>query len=221
MGAKDGRPGLSISDALFGTVRRSVLGLLYGHADERFYQRQIVRELAVGYGAVQRELRRLTECGVLRRVAEGRQTYYQANSECPVFEELRGLIRKTSGVADMIRAALVGLSAPVRVAFIFGSIAEGREHSASDVDVLVVGDAVRPADVYAAIHRAQQVLHREVNPKVYPTREFCRKLSAGQHFLRSVVAGPKIFLIGDERELANLATERLAHGSPGEPFGDR
>lgn len=216
MGAKTPKPREPISDALFGAARQAVLRLLFGHVEERFYQRQIVRDLALGYGAVQRELRRLTDSGILKRVVEGRQTYYQANPECPVFEELRGLIRKTFGVTDVLGAALAPISEQIRVAFVYGSIAEGREQAESDVDVMVVGDAVKPSDVYAAIRPAQERLRREVNTKVYHTEEFCRKLAAGQHFVRSVVAGSKIFLVGSERELTELAKGRVVEEAPDE-----
>lgn len=221
MGAKAKSPVEPIADALFGATRQAVLRLLYGHVEDRFYQRQIVRDVALGYGAVQRELGRLTDCGILKRVVEGRQTYYQANRDCPVFEELRGLIRKTFGVADVLREALGPIAEQVRVAFIFGSVAKGREVAESDVDVMVVGDAVKPSEVHAAIRPAQEQLRREVNSKVYHTDEFRRKLTAGQHFVSRVAAGPKIFLVGDERELAKLGKDRVAEAAPDEPARNR
>lgn len=205
MGATRHMPAAAVADTLFGATRQAVLRLLFGHPDERFYQRQIVRELALGSGAVQRELERLTASGILTRVVEGRHAFYQANSECPVFEELRGLIRKTFGVVDVLRDALSPLADEIRIAFVFGSIARSAERAGSDVDLIVVGDRPRPADVYAAIQPAQDILRREINPKVYHTAEFRRKLSTGQHFLRSVLAGPRAFIVGDERELAELA----------------
>ena len=221
MGAKITQRTEPIADALFGAARQAVLRLLYGHVEERFYQRQIVREAAVGYGATQRELRRLTDCGILKRIVEGRQTYYQANPECPVFEELCSLIRKTFGVADVLRAALATLSRQIRVAFIFGSIAKGQEGPQSDVDLMVIGDALRPSEVRAAIRPAEERLRREVNSKVYQTDEFCRKLAAGQHFVSRVVADPKVFLIGDERGLAELAAKRVVETPPDESAGNR
>jgi len=205
MGAQSKPQTDSIADALFGAARQAVLRLLYGHVEERFYQRQIVREIGLGSGATQRELARLSECGILRRVVEGRQTYFQANPDCPVFEELRGLIRKTFGVADVLRAALAPLASEISVAFIFGSVAKAREQSESDVDVMVIGDAIKPSDVYAAIRPAHNELRRELNTKVYLASEFRRKLSEGQQFVTRVAESPKIFLIGGEREFSKLA----------------
>ena len=199
----------AIGAALFGATRQAVLRLLFGHPGERFYQRQIIRIIGLGSGAVQRDLEQLTRAGILVRTAEGRQTYYQANRECPVFDELHGLIRKTFGVAQVLKDGLATLAAKIQFAFIYGSLATGGERAASDVDVMVVGERISLQDVVSALTEAQRELRREVNPSVYRTEEFCRKLAGGQHFLSSVVAGPKVFLIGDESELTRLAQIRM------------
>jgi predicted nucleotidyltransferase len=203
----------AVGAALFGATRQAVLSLLFGHADKRFYQRQIIRSLALGFGAVQRELQQLVGAGIVSRTVEGRQTYFQANRECPVFAELQGLIRKTFGVASALLEGLDLLRNRIQLAFIYGSIAAGCETAASDIDVMVVGDAVSLQDVVSALADAQARLGREVNPSVYRTGEFYRKLAGRHHFLSSVVGGPKIFLIGDEDELARLAQIRVAQGA--------
>jgi len=86
----------NLSGALFGKTRRAVLSLLYGHADEAFYLRQIARAAGVGLGAVQRELRQLSEAGIIQRTVRGRQVYYQANPECPIFAELKGVVAEVA-----------------------------------------------------------------------------------------------------------------------------
>jgi predicted nucleotidyltransferase len=214
-------PSQPIAAALFGAARQGVLRLLFGHADERFYQRQIVREIGLGYGAVQRELKRLERCGLLLRSVEGRQTYYQANADSPVFEELRGLIRKTFGVADVLRGGLARLAKDVRVAFLYGSVAKGDETAESDVDLLLVADSLGLTDIVAALRRAQEQLRRDVNPTVYQTKEFCRKLAQGHHFVTRVVAGPKIFVVGDESELARLGEIGLGQAASNNARGNR
>ena len=211
----------SLGTVLFGATRQAVLRLLFGHTDKRFYLRQIIRALRLGSGAVQRELEQLVACGILARTVEGRQTYFQANRDCPVFEELRGLVRKTFGVAEALQTSLAGLAAHVQLAFIYGSVAAGNETAGSDVDVMVVGEQVSLDEVVGAFDEAQRDLGKEVNPSVYRTEEFCRKLAQGQHFLARVVSGPKIFLIGDENELAGLAGIRLAQGAQNKPAGNR
>jgi uncharacterized protein len=194
---------------LFGRNRRAVLALLYGHPDEQFYLREVIRASGGGVGGVQRELDQLTKAGILRRTVRGNQVFFQANAECPVFEEIKGLVNKTAGAADVLRTALAPLGDRIRIAFVFGSLARGQQRAESDVDLLVVGD-VGFGEVVAALADAQARLRREVNPTVYPPEEFCRKVSTGHHFLRSVLKREKIFLIGDQRDLARLAEKRLA-----------
>jgi predicted nucleotidyltransferase len=198
-----------LAAALFGKTRREVLALLFSRADESFYLREVVRRAAVGSGAVQRELQRLADVGIVVRRVRGRQVYYQANRQCPVFPELQGLLVKTAGVTDVLRVALAGLVDRIRVAFLYGSMAKGTARSDSDVDVLVVGDATF-AEVVSALSSAQERLGRDVNPSVYPRGEFSRKLAQGHHFLSSVLREPKVFLLGDEHELARLAKGRMA-----------
>jgi predicted nucleotidyltransferase len=211
----------AIGGALFGATRQAVLRLLFGHSDRRFYQRQVIRLVGLGSGAAQRELEQLVAAGILTRAVEGRQTYFQANRECPVFDELSGLIRKTFGAPKVLQEALAALGGAVQLAFIYGSVAAGTETAASDVDIMVVGPRTSLEEVASALAQAERELGREVNPSVYRAGEFRRKLVEGHHFLSSVVAGSKIFLIGDAHELARLAQIRMAQGAQDEPTGDR
>jgi len=193
-----------MATALFGKARLSVLGLLYSHPDEAFYLREIIRRVGAGQGAVQRELARLTEVGILLRRVDGSQVYYQANKGCPIFNELRGLVIKTVGVIDVLRAGLADLAERTGVAFVYGSTAKGTAKADSDVDILVVG-SVTFGEVASALARAQETLQREVNATVYPTAEFQEKLAQGHHFVSQVVREPKLFIIGGEHELEGLA----------------
>jgi uncharacterized protein len=198
-----------ISQTLFGKTRRAVLSLLYSHVDEAFYLRQIVRVAGVGLGAVQRELKLLSDAGIIQRIVRGRQVYYQANPQCPVFGELKALVIKTVGIAAIVQAALAPLADRIRIAGIYGSIARSEEHRGSDVDLLVVGK-VTFAEIVSVLDQAQKTINREINPTVYPVDEFQSKLSAGHHFLSTIVEKPMFFLFGDKRELARLAKKRLA-----------
>jgi len=194
----------SLASALLGKTRRAVLAVLYGHPDERFYVRELVRLVNAGVGTVQRELKRLASGGILKRYQHGNQVYYQANPDCPIFAELQGLITKTVGVADVLGSAFAPMADRIDVAFIYGSVARSEQRRESDVDILVIGD-VSFGDVVSAMRPAQEKLVREINATVYPQDEFRVKLSEGNHFLRSVLKSPKIFLIGTEDELARLA----------------
>ena len=199
-----------ISQTLFGKTRRAVLSLLYSQVDDAFYLRQIVRVAGVGLGAVQRELKQLSDAGIIQRIVRGHQVYYQANPRCPVFAELKSLVVKTVGVGAALQTALASLGDRINVAFIYGSIARSEEHQDSDVDVLVVGKATF-AEIVSSLSEAQKTIGREINPTVYPLPEFRSKVAAGHHFLNTVLRGPMLFLIGDKHELARLAQKPLAH----------
>jgi uncharacterized protein len=205
-------PAYALSAALFSKNRRAILGLLYAHPDRAFYLRQVVRMSGGGHGAIQRELKSLSQAGIIRRTLRDERVYFQANPECPVFKELKALIVKTAGVADVLKTALASLDDRIEIALLYGSVASAQQRANSDVDVLVVGN-VGFGEVVAALAEAQSQLGREVNPTVYAPAEFRSKLSAGHHFLKSVLKKEKVFLIGDERELERLAQERLADGA--------
>ena len=202
VGSQAVRPGGSPS--LFGKTRQALLALLYARADEEHLQESLIQLAGLGRGTVQRELEFLARAGVVRRTVRGRQVYFQANAQSPIYAELRGLVVKSGGVADALRAALTALAGRIRVAFIYGSVAKGTERRASDVDVMVIGE-VSFGEVSEALARAQKAIGREVNPSVYALTDFRAKLAAKHHFLRTVLKAEKVFLIGDEHELARLA----------------
>jgi predicted nucleotidyltransferase len=198
-----------ISLTLFGKTRRSLLSLLYSRTDESFYLRQLVRAAGKGLGSVQRELELLTGAGIIVRRVEGRQVYFQANAQCPVFNELKNLITKTIGYADTLRAALTPISDRVLLAFIYGSVARSEASRSSDIDIMVIGH-VSFTEVVGTLAGAQEQLGREINPTVYSEEEFRSKVAAKNHFLSSVITKQLIFLIGEQDELERLAAKRLA-----------
>ena len=199
----------SVSSVLFGRTRRAILSLLYGHPDEQYYLREIVRATGFGLGSVQRELAQLTEAGIIRRSESGHQVYFRANSDSPVFTDLKNLITKTSGAAETIREALLPLRDRISIAFIYGSIARGEERQQSDVDVLIVG-SISFAEAVKALRGAQERLNREINPSVYPAEEFNSRVAEQHYFIREILSGPKVFIMGDADELRRLAGERVA-----------
>jgi len=203
MGTIGGGQQKEISAALFGKTRRAVLALLFSNPERSYYLREIIRELDVGRGAVQRELENLTAAGIVIRSITGNQVHFQANSESPVFPELKALIVKTAGVAEVLREAILPLSSRIEVAFVYGSAAAGNLRADSDVDLLVVGD-VAFKELVRELEDAQLTLGRDVSPTVYTAEEFKIKVRSGQHFLTGVMSGPKIFLAGDESELSRL-----------------
>ena len=198
----------TIRSRLFGRVRSSVLSLLLLNSDISMYFREIERAVGMGRGAVQRELDNLVHSGIVVRSKQGNQVYYQANHKSPVFAELKSLMIKTTGVADVLREVLKPFQSHIETAFIHGSFARGTEHADSDVDVMVIGDLTF-SEVVDALALAQESIGREINPSVYPVDEFVRRVSSGNHFLTSSVGEPKIFLIGDGDVFEGLVKKRL------------
>ena len=196
-------------EILFGAYRRQILALLLLHPDESFYVREIGRLTGVPAGSLHRELKLLSEAGLLQRSTAGNQVRYQVDRACPIQEELAGIFRKTAGLADVLRDALAPIAGKVRVAFIFGSVAQGKERATSDVDVLVVGSASFSA-VVEALSQASGRLRRDVNPVVMTKAAFEAKLASRDRFVARVAREPKIFLLGDAGEFAELAEDRAA-----------
>ena len=181
-----------------------MLTLLLMNPARRWHLREVVRRTGCAIGTVRRELAGLVTCGVLTAARDGNRIYYQASQECPIYAELMSIIRKTSGLADVLRPALEGLGEGVEIAFIYGSQARHEAGTGSDVDLMVIGEADF-GEVVAALGKVQDALGREVNPTVYPPPEFREKVSSGHPFLKTVLEEPKIFLIGSDHELGRLA----------------
>ncbi len=190
----------TLSSTLFPGYRRRVLALLLLHPDEALHGREIARRTGLPSGTLTRELVRLAQVGLLRREKRGNQLLYSADRTCPVFAELASILRKTSGVAEVLASALAPAKSRIRLAFVFGSMASGQERAGSDVDLVVVGD-IGFGEVVKLLHASQRVLGREINPKVYSVKEWTAKRAAPDAFLRDVLGKPKIFVIGSEDEL--------------------
>jgi predicted nucleotidyltransferase len=191
----------SLASVLLPGYRRSVLGLLFLRPDESFHGREVARRTGLPAGSVTRELRLLAEVGLLEREARGNQVAYRANRNCPVFEEVAAILRKTSGLADEIARALQPVSASIRTAFIFGSMASGSQRESSDIDIIVIGNA-EFGTIVDTLYPLQKVLGREINAKVFTVSEWNAKVKTRSAFTTDVLRKPKIFLVGTENELA-------------------
>ncbi len=190
-----------LADALFSKVQQRVLGLLFVNADRSFYTNEIVRFVDSGIGVVQRELEKLASSGLVTIKKIGNQKHYQANRDAPIFDELRGIMLKTVGLADILRLALLTLSDRIQVAFIYGSIAKGSDTVRSDIDMLIIGKDLAYADVYGVLSTSETQLGRPVNPSIYSMQELHRKLADDNAFVSRVLEQPKIFLIGSDDDL--------------------
>jgi uncharacterized protein len=193
----------TLSDGLFGKTRQVVLALLYGKTDSSFYTKQILDAAKIGRGTVQRELKNLTDAGIIVREVQGHQVYYRANERCTIFDELKNIVRKTFGVSDVIKQSFSSKAKKIQLAFIFGSVARSLDDRKSDIDVMVVGN-ISFGETVDLLSSAEDQLAREINAVVYPVAEFKQKVESDHHFLKNVLAEEKIFLIGDDSELNRL-----------------
>jgi predicted nucleotidyltransferase len=191
-----------VASALFTPVQQRVLGLLFGQPDRRFQSAELIRLAGSGTGAVHRQLQRLESAELVTVFRDGNQKYYQASKVAPVFLELHGLIVKTVGIVGPLRAALAPVARQIDVAFVFGSIAKGSERANSDLDLLIVSDDVTYPEAYEALQEVERLLARSINPTVMTRAEWRRKRSAGDSFARRIATQPKLFVIGEENDLA-------------------
>ncbi|MFQ6003357.1 MAG: nucleotidyltransferase domain-containing protein, partial [Candidatus Zixiibacteriota bacterium] len=185
---------------------RKVLSLFFMHPDKQFYFREVIKLTGTKQGAIQRELKSLTKAGILELETRGNQTYYSVNKSHPIYDELRTIVLKTFGLVDILKNALTRYKNNIDIAAIYGSIATGEETAKSDVDLLVVGK-ISFETLSKTIAKAEKQLRREINPTLYPLKEFKEKIRQKNHFLRSVLKSKMIFLIGTEDELTRLAKE--------------
>lgn len=199
-----------ILHALFPATRQAVLGTLLLHPEQRWYVRSLARHLALPPSSIQPELTALAEAGILKREVEGRQVYFQADQECPVFQDLQQLLVKTAGLVDVLRFALEPLRERIALAFVYGSLAKGTAvRSTSDVDLMVIGEDVGLSDVAPLLQEPQRLLAREVHPTVLTPDELCRKADEQHPFIRGVLDGEKLFVVGTQDEL-----DAFSHRAP-------
>ena len=188
------------TEKLFGSrIRAKSLGWLFTHPEESFFVRQMALILKEDPTNVSREMAKLEELGILRSKRTGNLKHFQTNQECPFFEELKGLVLKTSGVAGRIRASLQKL-AGIEFAFIYGSYGKGEEKPDSDVDLLIIGD-VDMDRLDSNLGKLEKMLGREINYVLYSMAEFKSKKKAKDGFLADVLSGKKIMVVGVENGL--------------------
>ncbi len=193
----------SLIDVLIPHTRQGVLSATLLRPTRSWYLADLARHLRVRPSSLQRELAMLTDVGILKSHRQGRMVYFQADTDCPVYPELQGLLTKTAGLVDVLRNALNSLTNRITTCFVYGSIARHDETTASDVDLLLVGQ-LGLADIALPLRRAQESIGREINPKLYRPEEFAKRLAANDHFLKSILKKPKLFVIGTERDLKQL-----------------
>ena len=183
-----------LANALFTTTQQKILGLLYSQDNRSFYFKEIIRLTNMGIATIKRELTRMLEAEILTMIKIGNQHHYQANKNCPIFYELKSIVSKTFGISDIIKSSLTCLSDRIDKVFIFGSVASGKESSQSDIDLMVIGD-ISFAELSKNLYQAQELIGKEINPKVFSEIEWQKLNALNDSFIQSINSNPKIEII--------------------------
>ncbi|HEX5354246.1 MAG TPA: transcriptional regulator [Rhodanobacteraceae bacterium] len=195
------QPARGLADALFTTTQQRVLGALYGQPQRSFTVSELISSTSAGSGAMQRELAKLVASGLLTMQPVGNQKRYQANPAAPIHDELVGIVQKTVGVAEPLRAALQPLAGKITAAFVFGSVAKRSDTARSDIDVMIVSGKLGYADALTALTDVEERLGRKTNPVIYSPVELAKRIKSDNAFVKRVLEQPKIWLIGGENDL--------------------
>ncbi|WP_158936389.1 nucleotidyltransferase domain-containing protein [Burkholderia sp. S171] len=197
----------SPSETLFNSYRRRVLGLLLLRPDESFHVREIARLTGTAAGTLHKELSKLAEAGILVAERRANQLVYMANRASPIYDELASIMRKTSGLSDVIANSIAPCATFIDVAFVFGSVARGEETAHSDIDVMIIGE-ISFAEIVRQVYAAQATLGREINPKVMSAKEWRASVERKDGFVLDLMDKPKIYVVGNEHDLAKLVGDQ-------------
>ena len=183
-------------------VRVELLKLFLFNPDNSFYQRELALRTSMPIRGVQREVERLASVGLITRFTSGNRVYYKVNKKCPIYEELKKIVLKTAGIAEVIRGGLTD-SQSIRVAFIYGSYAKGEEDLSSDIDLLVIGD-ISSKQLSALLSGPKRELGRAIDYVVFPVKELNKRIEQKNHFLSRVMKEKKVFIVGSDDELKQI-----------------
>jgi len=195
---------IGVAEVLFSKTQQRVLALLYGHVEQSYYLKEIIDWVNVGRGSVQRELERMTAAGMLTKRTIGNQHHYQANSACPIYKELLSIVKKTFGIVDVLRHALLPLDSEIDFAFIYGSVAKGKETAESDIDLFIASDSLAFADVMNVLTTSEEELGRPVNPSIYSREDISKKLEDNNAFLTRLMEQPKLWVKGNDDDFREI-----------------
>jgi len=185
-----------VADALFTSTQQKVLTILFGQPDRSFFATELISLAGAGSGAVQRELARLSESGLLTVRMVGNQKHFQANHESPIFNEVQQIVSKTFGLSAPLKDALQPIEDLIKLALVFGSVARKADTATSDIDLMVISDSLTLEDLFKALEPAEQHFRRQINPILLTVDEFDRRKNERDSFVNRVLDGEIIVLIG-------------------------
>jgi predicted nucleotidyltransferase len=188
----------TLSGILSSRVRAEIFRLLFGLNEKELHMREMERQAALSLGTIRQDLQKLVKLDLVKARRDGNRLYYRANTDHPLFPEIRNLVLKTAGLVEVIKSALDREG--IEVAFIFGSLARSKERAASDVDLMVIG-TIGLRSLSSRLAGVSEQIGREINPHALSIEEFRRRKQNGNHFLSNVLESPKLFIIGSENDL--------------------
>ncbi|MGC5699491.1 nucleotidyltransferase domain-containing protein [Pseudomonas sp. NFXW11] len=191
-------PSHALSQVFFTATQQKILGLLFGKPEQSFYTNEIARWAQVGKGSLLRELERMQGAGILLMNRQGNQTHYQVNPQCPIYHELLSIVRKTLGLAEPLRDALLPFAEQLAWAFVYGSVARGQAHASSDIDLMLIGRGLHYSDLMERLLPLEEQLGRPINPTLYTPEEWSAKHGAGNSFVQRVRQQEKFTLMGSD-----------------------
>jgi predicted nucleotidyltransferase len=208
-----------LSAILFSEYRKRILGLLLLNPESSFHVRELARITKTSAGTLHKELSKLNSAGILSSKKIGNQVHYSANLQCPIHQELASILRKTSGMLDVISDALISQHTALDFAFVFGSQASNEHHPNSDIDLMLIGQ-ISFAKAVECLHPLQSTLQREINPVVYTPQKFHQRLMQQDPFLQQIMHEPKLFIAGNDHELREFIKDKTITSPPAKQAGD-
>jgi uncharacterized protein len=196
-------------NALISPIRMSILAATYGQPERWWYLSELAAFIGKGPSSLQREISSMARNGLLRTRKDGARSYFQAETESPLFEPLALLVERSVGIIEELRELLEPHSDLIELAFIYGSVARGEDHVQSDVDLIVIGD-LGLVEIAPVLRQLELRFRREFSVKCYSPEEFRSKLGVRNHFVDSLLAEQKVFILGDENVLERLSGKRLS-----------
>lgn len=195
---------ISLATALFTRTQQQLLSLLFGQPQRSFYLRELIERAGIGRGTVQRELGKMTAAELISVKKIGNQKHYQANPQCPIYEELSSIVRKTFGIVDVIRRALLPIDNDIDYAFVYGSIAKGTENAKSDIDLMLIGNKLNYGEVMDLLIPVEGKLGRPVNPSIYTAKQIRDKLKSKNSFISRVMKQDKLWIKGGQDDIKGI-----------------
>jgi len=202
-----------LSEILSSRTRAEIFRLLFSGMEKELHVREIQRRSGLNDSTIRQELSKLVRLDLISGRKDSNRIYYRANRQSPLYPEIRNLVLKTAGLVDVFRDALQ--DPRVQLAFVFGSVAGGKETAGSDVDLFIIGD-IGFRGLSELLSGISEEIGREINPHVMNSAEFQNRVETGEHFVSRILESPKIFIVGTEYDLETMGRKRMAKGPPNE-----